>query len=235
MTSTWLWYYTRGTGVVALVLLTATVVLGIVGMLRWSSPHWPRFVTQGLHRNLSIIGVAFVAMHIVTSVVDGYVPLRWRDAVVPFVSAYRPIWLGFGAVAVDLMLALILTSLVRARLGLRAWRAVHWLAYAAWPVAVVHGLGTGSDTRQPWSLALNGACLAAVLVAVWIRLAVGWPSHARLRVTAGALSAVLPVIVVVWLAVGPLAPGWASRAGTPKHVGISTSNESTTQSQSDAR
>ena len=90
---------------------------------------------------------------------------------IPFVSGYRPLWLGLGTLSFDLLVALAVTSLVRRRLGYRAWRAVHWLAYVSWPVAVLHGLGTGSDTKQWWMLALTVVCIVAVLVAVWTRIA----------------------------------------------------------------
>ena len=167
-----LWYLTRGSGAVTLVLLTATVVLGIANSARWATAGWPRFVTEGLHRNLSLLAVGFLALHVVTTVVDGYVPIRWLDAVVPFRSAYRPLWLGLGAVALDLLAAVLVTSLLRARLGHRAWRAVHWLAYGCWPVAFAHGLGTGSDPGRAWMLAVDVAAAGAVLAAGWWRLGV---------------------------------------------------------------
>ncbi|HEX6678725.1 MAG TPA: ferric reductase-like transmembrane domain-containing protein [Actinomycetes bacterium] len=165
-----LWYLTRGSGAVALLLLTATVVLGITNSARWASARWPRFVTERLHRNLSLLVLVFLVLHVATTVVDGYVPIRWLDAVVPFGSSYRPLWLGLGAVALDLLLAVLVTSLLRARLGHRTWRAVHWLAYGCWPVALVHGLGTGSDAGRAWMLAVDVAAAVAVLAAVWWRL-----------------------------------------------------------------
>jgi predicted ferric reductase len=225
MTPSWLWFYTRGTAVVALVLLTGAVLLGITGALRLSSRTWPRFVTQALHRNLSLLAVTFVGIHVATAIADSYAHLRWRDALIPFVSAYRPIWVGLGAIALDLVIALIITSLLRVRLGLRAWRGVHWLAYAAWPIAVVHGLGSGSDVRQPWMLGLTAGCVVAVLMAVWTRLASGWPSNARIRLGAGVLSVVVPIAVMGWLAVGPLAPGWSKRSGTSPTVQQSTGHQ----------
>jgi len=166
------WYLTRGTGVVSLVLLTGSVVLGVTTSARWATARWPRFVVEGLHRNLSLVSTVFLAIHIVTAVADGYVPIRWLDVVVPFGSAYQPLWLGLGAVAVDLLVAVIVTSLLRVRIGQRVWRAVHWLAYACWPVAAVHGLGVGSDNAQTWMLAVDIAATAAVLAAVWWRLSV---------------------------------------------------------------
>ncbi|HTW05412.1 MAG TPA: ferric reductase-like transmembrane domain-containing protein [Streptosporangiaceae bacterium] len=208
-----LWYTTRATGVVALLLLTGTVILGVAGVGRIDTPRWPRLLTAGLHRNLSLLAVAFVAGHILTTVLDGYAPIGWISAVVPFSSPYRTLWLSLGTVAFDLLLAVVITSLIRVRLGYRAWRAAHWLGYASWPVALWHGLGTGTDSKLPWLLALDAACVAAVTCTL------GWRfSLARRRpsvlVTVLACLAV-PVATVAFVAVGPLQPGWARRAGTP--------------------
>src|SRR5947209_11020858 len=138
-----LWYLTRGSGAVALVLLTAAVALGVTMSMRVATPRWPRFALNSLHRNLTLLAIAFVGLHVVTTVLDGYAPIVLKDAIVPFASPYRPIWLGLGAVAFDLLLALVITSYLRHRIGARIWRGVHWLAYAAWPVALVHAFGTG--------------------------------------------------------------------------------------------
>jgi len=208
-----LWYTTRATGVVALLLLTGSVVLGVAGVARIDNPRWPRLLTAGLHRNLSLLAVAFVAVHIVTTVLDGYAPIGWLSAIVPFTSPYRTVWLSLGAVALDLLLAVVITSLVRVRLGYRAWRAVHWLGYASWPVALWHGLGTGTDSKLPWLLALDAACVAAVTCTLGWRLSL---ARRRPSVLATALAcAAVPLATAVFLAVGPLQPGWARRAGTP--------------------
>ena len=220
-----LWYLTRGTGVVCLVLLTASVVLGVMTSVRWSAPGWPRYLVEGLHKNVSLLVVAFLGVHIATSVIDGFAPIGWIDAIVPFHSPYRPIWLGLGAVACDLLIALIVTSLLRVRLGYRVWRGIHWLAYGSWPIALVHGLGTGSDTRQSWMLLLDAAAVAAVALAVWWRVATGWPAHARVRVAGAAAAVVIPVMVAAWMSLGPLRPGWSHVAGTPSSIiGGTTTN-----------
>jgi len=166
------WYLTRGSGVVSLLLLTASVLLGITTSARWAAAHWPRFVVEGLHKNVSLLSLVFLAVHIVTAVVDGYVPIRWLDVVVPFGSAYQPFWLGLGAVAVDLLAAIAVSSLLRVHIGHRVWRAVHWLAYACWPVALLHGLGIGSDSGQSWMLALDLGAAASVAAALWWRVTV---------------------------------------------------------------
>jgi DMSO/TMAO reductase YedYZ heme-binding membrane subunit len=212
-----LWYLTRGTGVVALLLLTAVLVLGIVGTIRWQRPGWPRFLVADLHKNLTLLGIAFVVVHVVTTVADRFAPIRLLDAVVPFASPYRPVWLGLGAVAFDLLLALLVTSLVRARLGYGSWRVIHFLAYAAWPVALVHAFGTGSDSRFGWFALLGFGCAAAVGLAVAARLFRS-DGPANVRMLAGLATVGVAVIVFVWYRGGPAQAGWAARAGTPTSI-----------------
>jgi sulfoxide reductase heme-binding subunit YedZ len=232
------WYLTRGSGLISLVLLTASVVLGVLQVKRWSTERWPRFVTAGLHKNISLLSVAFLAVHVATTVVDGFAPIGWLDVVIPFRSPYRPLWLGLGAVAVDLLIALTVSSLLRGRIGHRAWRAIHWTAYACWPVAVLHGMGTGTDTKLGLVLALNLVCLAAVVLAVWWRVADAWNEHVLrtgAAVTAAVASVAVPVAILAFLLAGPLQPGWSRRAGTPRSItttGIASASASTSASSS---
>jgi methionine sulfoxide reductase heme-binding subunit len=170
MNNTILWYTTRGAGAVSLVLLSAVVVLGILSTLRFEAPGWPRFLTTGLHRNVALTALVFLALHIVTAVVDPFTHLGWLAAVVPFASYYRTIWLGLGTIAFELLLAITVTSLVRGLIGHAAWRAIHWLAYASWPVAVLHSFGTGTDTWSAWMLVIDVLCILGVLGAVGARL-----------------------------------------------------------------
>ncbi|MEA2427668.1 MAG: methionine sulfoxide reductase heme-binding subunit [Thermoleophilaceae bacterium] len=209
-----LWYFTRASGAASLVLLTATLVLGVVDVGRWTSPRFPRFVTDALHRTVSLLVVVFVALHVLTAVLDTFAPVRLADAVLPFGSAYRPLWLGLGAMAFDLLLALVVTSLLRARLGMRTWRVVHWTAYACWPLALVHGLGSGSDVRSGWMLWLSIGCAGVVALAVLVRAGAAASEGLALAWSVGAL-AVAGLALAVWLPSGPLARGWASKSGTP--------------------
>ena len=213
-----LWYLARGSGLAALVVLTVSMVLGIVTSVRWTNPRWPRFVIELLHRNSSLLAFALILVHIATVVLDGFAPIGWKDAVIPFASPYRTLWLSMGSVAFDLLLALLVTSLLRHRVGHRTWRFVHWFAYACWPLVVVHGLATGSDTKVTLVLVLTLGCVAAVILALWWRLSVGWPEHLGVRAGAVVLSLVAPIVLVAWLAGGPLASGWARRSGTPAGV-----------------
>jgi sulfoxide reductase heme-binding subunit YedZ len=212
-----LWYLTRATGAAALVLLTLSLVLGVVNVRRFTSQRFPRFVIDGWHRTTSLLVCALLAVHIGTSVLDGYAPITVADVFIPFGGAYRPLWLGLGALAFDLLLAVIATSLLRARLGVRAWRAVHWLAYACWPVALLHGLGTGSDIRAGWLTWVSLGCAAAVVLAVLTRLA-DRRAAAPLRAGAAAGLAVAAAGLALWLPSGPMAKGWAARAGTPAQL-----------------
>jgi methionine sulfoxide reductase heme-binding subunit len=208
-----LWYATRATGVVALVLLTATVVLGVAGTAGFAVPGLPRVVVAGLHRNIALLAGCLIAVHVLTAVADPYAGIRLVSAVIPFTSQYRGFWLGLGAVALDLLLAVTLTSLIRGRLSYRAWRLTHWLGYACWPVALWHGLGTGTDSRLPWLLLIDALCAAAVTAAACWRLSLARPGLRRATAIAGAV--VLPVATAVFVVAGPLQPGWARRAGTP--------------------
>jgi DMSO/TMAO reductase YedYZ heme-binding membrane subunit len=208
---TTLWYLSRGTGVVSLMLLTAAVVLGVAGPLRAR----PRVLLAGLHRTIPLLAIAFVVAHVLTTVADGYAPIGVKDAILPFLSPYRPIWLGLGTVAFDLLLALVVTSLLRARIGLRGWRAVHWLAYLSWPVALVHGLGTGTDAKSGWLLVLCAISMLAVAFAIVLRaLQTPGLEDRRRLVVLGAVPAVV-LVLFIWAKTGPLQPGWAVQAGTP--------------------
>jgi DMSO/TMAO reductase YedYZ heme-binding membrane subunit len=160
--STLLWYITRATGIVTLILLTGTMVLGLVTSSRVRTRQWPGFAVQEMHRRLSMMAVVFLAVHVVTSVLDTYVSITWISIVVPFTSPYAGFWVGVGAVSLDLMLAVFVSSLLRSRLSAGSWRALHWLAYLSWPVALAHTFGMGTDAGEPWVIALGCLCGAAV-------------------------------------------------------------------------
>jgi predicted ferric reductase len=181
VSSTALWYASRSTGVVALILLTLVLVLGILVTGKRGLPGLPRFGTTSLHRNLSLLSVMFVAVHVITAIADPYVTIGIAASVIPFTSPYETLWIGLGAVALDLMAALIITSLLRARIVRRTWRVVHWLSYATWPVALAHSIGSASDLQQGWLMWLGIVSAAAVVcAAVWrVTLGLGRPRRAE--------------------------------------------------------
>jgi len=226
------WYLTRSTGAVALLLLTIAVALGVLDVKRFSTPRWPRFVVDSLHRNVSLLAMVFLVLHILTSVLDSFAPISLVDAFVPFAGSYRPFWLGLGAISFDLLLAVTITSLLRKRMGYASWRAIHWLTYASWPIALLHGLGTGSDVKQTWLLALSIGCLVIVLAAVLARVISGWPEHLGLRGAALGGAGAFSLFLLLWLPGGPLGSEWARRSGTPASL---LGHSSTTTSQSSQR
>ena len=212
------WFVARATGFICLALTTLSLVLGIGSSTRMATAGWPRFVTQALHRNVSLLVLVLLGIHIAAVVLDDYVTITVADSVLPFVSSYRPIWLGFGVTASDLLVAVAVTSELRHRIGYGTWRAVHWTSYLCWPLAVVHSLGTGTDPRQGWATWVVVACVALVLLAVAWRIVEGWPRCAVIRTGAAVLTTCAVAVVFVWAKQGPLAPGWSKRAGTPPAV-----------------
>jgi sulfoxide reductase heme-binding subunit YedZ len=159
------WYLIRSTGVVALVLLTIVMALGILTFNRGRLAGQPRFVTAAVHRSTSLLAVVFLAIHIATSLLDPYAAVSLLAVIVPGARAASAVWISLGALSLDLVLAVIVTSLLRVRLGYGAWRATHWLAYLSWPLAFAHSLGMGSDAGSLWFRVLAFACLATVIVA----------------------------------------------------------------------
>jgi methionine sulfoxide reductase heme-binding subunit len=190
-TPLFVWYLMRGSGLVALVLLSMTLALGVVGVRRWRSARWPRLLTAGLHRNVALLSVCFLAVHIITALLDTWIGLSWIGFFVPFTSTYRAIWVGLGVLAFDLLLAVVATSLLRRHLSFGAWRAVHWCTWALWPLAFFHAVGSGTDTGSPVGLVVCASSAALVaLAALW-----RWrqPATGPARRTVAAASAPGPV------------------------------------------
>jgi sulfoxide reductase heme-binding subunit YedZ len=180
MNSTVLWYVTRASGTVALVLLTSTMVLGLTTSARSRARNWPGFARQELHRRVSLIAMVFLGIHVLTSILDTYVHIGWLSVLVPFTSSYSRFWVGIGTVALDLMAAVLISSLLRSRLKPGTWRGIHWLAFGCWPVALAHTFGMGTDSGEPWVIALGASCVLAVGAAVlWRR----WATTSRAAAT----------------------------------------------------
>ncbi|HEY8912300.1 ferric reductase-like transmembrane domain-containing protein [Lacisediminihabitans sp.] len=176
-----LWALGRGTGVVALLLLTVSVVLGIVTRSGHPLLGLPRFSVTLVHRNASLLASVFLLIHIVSLFFDSYAQLRVVDFFVPFLGAAKPFWLGLGTVALDLLLAIIVTSLLRRWIGRRVFRVVHWFTYALWPVALAHSIGNGTDGTSVWFLALALASVVLVAVAVAWRVSANFIEFGNTR------------------------------------------------------
>jgi predicted ferric reductase len=165
-----LWYANRATGVVLVGLLTLSTGMGVMSTARAGSAGWPRFATQTLHRNVSLLAMAMLYLHVLAAVVDTYVNIRWYDAFIPFNGGYQHLWLGLGAVSCDLLIAVVVTSLVRERLNHRRWRLIHLASYAAWAIGVLHGIGIGTDAFTVWGMSVNALSVGVVAVFCVVRL-----------------------------------------------------------------
>jgi predicted ferric reductase len=179
-----LWDLGRGSGVAALVAFTVSIVLGIVTRSGRDALGIGRFGLNEVHRTAALTGVGLVTVHLGTLLFDPYAQLRLVDLVFPFLGSYRPLWLGLGTLAVDLLAVVTVVSLLREKVGPRVFKAVHWATYALWPIALVHALGTGTDAATVWLDSVAVACLAAVVTAVTWRLSPsfatrGWTRRPR--------------------------------------------------------
>lgn len=165
-----LWALGRGTGIVALVMFTLALVLGVTTRSGRSVAGLGRFGVADVHRTAALTGTGLVAAHVTSLFLDPYAQLHLVDLVFPFLGAYRPLWLGLGTLALDLLAVITVVSLLRHRLGPRVFKAVHLATYALWPVALLHALGNGTDAGSPWFTGLAVGCTAAVAGAVSWRL-----------------------------------------------------------------
>jgi predicted ferric reductase len=170
-----LWWVDRASGLVALGLLTLVVALGVLSVGRPPRLATARAVAQGVHRELPLVAVLLLAVHITTAVADPHVGLGAADVVVPFRADWEPLAVGLGALAVDLLVVVVVTSLVRRRLPLAVWRAVHVLAYLLWPAAVLHALALGTDAGRDGLRWFGAACLGLVALALARRLRLAGP------------------------------------------------------------
>ncbi len=208
-----LWFLDRSAGEVTLLLMSATLIVGIV---RAAMPSASPFLVEGIHVNLALLTVAFAGLHVVAAILDPYAGLGPMDALVPFVSAYRGTRLGLGVVSAYLYAVGALSSWPARRFPRTTWVWVHRTMYAAWVIALVHSLATGSDARNEVFLLLNVAAVAAVLVAfLAFRVAEGWRRLPPLWAALAVVAVITVIGVGVWAAAGPLQPGWARSSGTP--------------------
>ncbi len=164
-----LWYVNRGTGIVLIALLTIVSALGVWSLRARAGGRVPGFVVQSLHRNLALVSAALLGTHVASAIADEYVDIRWWQAFAPWQLAYRPAWLAVGVIALDVLLVVVVTSLLRDRLGQRAWRLVHVTAYAAWAAGLVHGLGIGTDTGDPRARSVYVGSAVVVATALLLR------------------------------------------------------------------
>jgi methionine sulfoxide reductase heme-binding subunit len=162
------WYFARASGVVAYLLLSASVIAGTLMSARGRLV-WPRFAVEELHRFLTILTGVFIVIHGGSLLLDRVVPISLAQELVPFSSPYRPFAVGLGVTAAELMAAVGLTNMVRARLPRHVWRRAHYLTIAVWAFASLHGVLAGSDRGDPWFAGVVASAACAVLFAFALR------------------------------------------------------------------
>lgn len=176
-----MWAFGRVSGFVSLTLFTASVLLGILTRSGWPFLVLPRFSITLLHRNMTVLATVFLGLHVGSLLLDSYAKLNVIDVLVPFLGSYQPFWQGLGTVALDLVLAIVVTGLLRHRIGQRAFKAVHWLSYAMWPIALAHAIGNGTDRNSTWFFALAAASVLAVGGALLWRVSSGFLETSKAR------------------------------------------------------
>ncbi|HET6819848.1 MAG TPA: ferric reductase-like transmembrane domain-containing protein [Candidatus Limnocylindria bacterium] len=213
------WEVARAGGMLAYVLATASVVLGLLLSLGVRSQRWPRFITNELHRFLSVLTLIFVVIHTIAVLVDPFTAFTPAEVLVPFASHYRPLWIALGIVAGYLALAVWASEYIRGRIGYAWWRRFHYLAFAVFALGALHGVGTGSDTREWWGLATYGVTIGAVVILIGWRLlrslAPGWRD-----VAVGAL-ALVHAAAAIFILAGPAQAGWNEIANNGNGNGAS--------------
>jgi sulfoxide reductase heme-binding subunit YedZ len=176
-----LWFVARGSGIVSLLMVTASVCFGLLTVARFWHETWPRFFNLEMHRRISLLAIVFNAIHISSAVLDPFVKLGWSAAFVPLVSTYRPLPVAMGVVSMYLFVALIITGLLRSHMPQGLWRAIHWTSYAMWPLALAHSFLAGSDAGSLWMLAIGGVCLGAAGACLLFRISVWDAGRGRLE------------------------------------------------------
>ncbi|GAC1637620.1 MAG: hypothetical protein NVS4B2_26470 [Chloroflexota bacterium] len=210
------WYIVRASGFVAYLLLTTGVLSGLLLSLRWRSNAWPRLLTEEMHQFLQLTGIVFLAIHVLSTLLDTFIRFQWYEVLIPFMGPYRVVWMACGIIAMYLAMALAFSIYMRRKIGYRAWRTLHYAGFAAWLLALAHGLTTGTDTRTVWGMAVYAMSAAAVTGLLAVRLGgvplrVGRPPYPRPFVLTGL---VLVLLLSSMLTVaGPLQRGWAARVG----------------------
>ncbi len=199
------WYAARAGGIVAYVLLSLNVALGLAMTGKKRMKRWPRFTLEDVHRFTGLLTGTFVVLHIVAIAIDAYLPFSLASLAVPLLASYRPIWTGLGIVAAELLLALAVTNHYRnAKLSYRFWRRAHYVNFAVWAAATLHGVGSGTDRSTPWMIAIFAAAVGSVCgLTVWRVIRRAAPRRWSLR-TAPVMASVVGVALVASLGLGPL-------------------------------
>jgi predicted ferric reductase len=173
----WQWYLLRGTGTVLVALLTLAAALGVMSTARAGGALWPRFVTQALHRRVSLLAMAMLTAHVTMAVICEDAEVAWYETFLPRLRSWtgsweqKGVWISLGILTSNLLLVIVITSLFRHRMSQRSWRTLHVTSYACWAAGVLHGIGIGTDTTTFWEMGVTVASVSVIATVAMIRLA----------------------------------------------------------------
>lgn len=207
-----LWYISRSAGFVGLVLLGIIGILGVITAGNLNFRRGARFMAPEIHRSLSLLALVVLAIHVGAAVLDKYSHIGLKDVFIPFMAQYRPIWVGLGAIAIDLGLAVVITSLLRVKMGYKSWKLVHWASYPIFGLSIIHGLGTGSDSSMLFAKVIYLLIGLSLVAAILIRLLSSKEQIASRRFILFGTSFAVPLLIISWAFVGPFTPTWPHRA-----------------------
>jgi predicted ferric reductase len=173
------WYVARAGGMLAYLLLTSSVCAGLLMSGKAHGKRWPRFAVEDVHRFLGVLTGAFIVIHGAAFLIDGFLPFTLAQELVPGISPFRPLPVALGIVAAELLAALAVANHYRTQLSYRFWRRTHYLNFAVWGLALVHGLTAGTDSGTTWALMLYAGSAWAVLALLLHRVSISWPAAAR--------------------------------------------------------
>jgi predicted ferric reductase len=143
------WYVTRASGIIAYLLLWFSTVLGLAVTSKYLDGMLDRIFTYDFHEFISLLAVAFTLMHILVLIVDRYLPYSIVQILVPFISPYRPFWVGIGVISFYITLLVTVTFYLRNRIGTRTFRVIHVLSLLGYLGVTLHGYYAGTDTALP--------------------------------------------------------------------------------------
>jgi len=162
------WLLARASGLAAYVLITSSVLAGLVVKSRPFGRALKASSVTDVHRFLALLGLGMLVLHGVSLTLDGTLHLSPAALVVPGASPYRPLPVALGVLACELAALIVVSFSFRRRIGMRNWRRLHWATYLVFLAATVHGLASGTDSTRPWAIALYlGAVGAVTFAASW--------------------------------------------------------------------
>lgn len=215
------WEIARVGGMLAYVLATGSVVLGLLLSLKAYSTNWPRFITNELHRFVTILTLVFIGIHTLAVFLDPFTAFTPAEVLVPFQAHYRPLWIALGIVSGYLAIAVWASEYLRKRIGYAWWRRFHYLAFAVFLMGAAHGLGTGSDSQTWWGLAIYAVTIGSVALLIAWRVVRSLGPESRNVVLATVGSALAAIAIFTF--VGPAQPGWNAIANNGNGNGASAS------------